>query len=206
MSGGGATTMAWPIALVRDVHPAGLVRGRLDGYELLIWRGDDDTIRVWEDRCPHRSVRLSAGRNLGDSVQDIYHGWRLDKDGAVLAIPAEQNAARPDMGVRVFKSVVAFDLVWASVDGAAIIPSGFTPAKGDVALRPLPINAPAATAQLAFSSLEDMRLIATPADGQSCRVFGLADSRRGETPLQAARRCNHRLNALRRALETGAPS
>ena len=56
--------------LLNDWHPvassAGLSAGilkpvRLLDRELVIWRGSDDSVRAWEDRCPHRGTRFSIG-------------------------------------------------------------------------------------------------------------------------------------------------
>jgi phenylpropionate dioxygenase-like ring-hydroxylating dioxygenase large terminal subunit len=39
------------------------------------------------DRCPHRSVPLSAGAVVRGQLQCPYHGWRFDSAGACRAIP-----------------------------------------------------------------------------------------------------------------------
>src|SRR6516162_3181141 len=119
--------MTWPIALERDIHPYSLARASLDGRDLLVWRDDCDQIHVWEDRCPHRSIRLSAGRNLGDCIQSAYHGWRFSKNGTVLAIPAELHAPRPDIKVWIISRHIAFGMVWASLEGEPLPPAEFAP-------------------------------------------------------------------------------
>jgi nitrite reductase/ring-hydroxylating ferredoxin subunit len=196
--------MTWPIALERDIHPYGLVRASLDGRDLLVWRDDCDQIRVWEDRCPHRSIRLSAGRNLGDCIQSAYHGWRFGKNGAVLAIPAELHAPRPDIKVRSISSQIAFGMVWATLEGEPLLPAEFAPDKDEVLLRPLPINAPPNALQPFLSSLPAIRFIATPTGKASCKLFGCAKACAEDTRLQTARRANHQLNALRRSVEANA--
>ena len=102
----------FPIALQRDVQPGSIVRCKFRGVELIVWRDDADGVHVWEDRCPHRGVRLSAGRNLGDCIQAVYHGWKFGKDGGVIDIPAEGHSARADIRVKVFTCAVAGDFVW----------------------------------------------------------------------------------------------
>jgi vanillate O-demethylase monooxygenase subunit len=47
------------------------------------------------DRCPHRRVKLSAGRIVGDEVECGYHGWRFDGAGACTAVPALGDTAPP---------------------------------------------------------------------------------------------------------------
>jgi phenylpropionate dioxygenase-like ring-hydroxylating dioxygenase large terminal subunit len=39
------------------------------------------------DRCPHRNVPLSIGRNRGGELECAYHGWRFDGTGRCVAVP-----------------------------------------------------------------------------------------------------------------------
>src|SRR5579872_3677400 len=68
---------AWyPIADETDLPFRHVYHAILLGQELAVWRADDDTINVWENRCLHRGVRLSIGTNLGSELRCQYHGWR----------------------------------------------------------------------------------------------------------------------------------
>ncbi|MEZ6009885.1 MAG: aromatic ring-hydroxylating dioxygenase subunit alpha [Planctomycetota bacterium] len=40
------------------------------------------------DLCPHRGIRLSAGRFDGEHVRCAYHGWKFGPDGVCAAIPS----------------------------------------------------------------------------------------------------------------------
>ena len=69
---------------------------------------------VWEDRCPHRGMRLSMGFVRSDRIACLYHGWQYGTDGHCLYIPAHPRdpgaaddrdlapylprSARPDLG------------------------------------------------------------------------------------------------------------
>ena len=81
-------TTGWtPIALGRDV-PAGVTRAvLLDGRELVIWRGNGGA-HVWEDRCPHRGMRLSLGFVRDNSLNCLYHGWQYGASSSCIRIPA----------------------------------------------------------------------------------------------------------------------
>lgn len=196
-------TPTYPVALERDVHHGSLVRARLDGLGLVLWRANDDIVRVWEDRCPHRSIRLSAGRNLGEYVEGAYHGWRFGKDGTVIAIPAEGYEARADIKVSVLSSTAQAGLVWASLGETAKVPTDYKPSKSDLLVRALPFAIAAAAVNDALRSIKGMKLIVTPTSQTSCFVFGHATTERGETSTDTLRRCNDRLNVLRRSLEAG---
>ena len=197
-----ASTFA--VALEREILPGSLVRARLLERGILIWRGDDDAIRVWEDRCPHRSVRLSAGRNLGHCVECVYHGWRFGKDGTVIAIPACGNAARPDIRVAVLGSAVRGGFVWASLEGTANPPPSFEPADSEAHVRPLPFRANAARVEQALAGLAGVRVVVTPTGMQASSVFGYATVEPAERAIDAARRVNELLTRLRRRIEAEA--
>src|SRR6266568_8211406 len=48
---------------------------------LVIFRGQDGTVAVLTDRCPHRKAPLSAGEVVGNDIQCGYHGIRFAADG-----------------------------------------------------------------------------------------------------------------------------
>jgi nitrite reductase/ring-hydroxylating ferredoxin subunit len=199
------TTSWYPIALARDIAADTLVRARFMGAALVLWRGNDDIIRVWEDRCPHRSIRLSAGRNLGQCVECIYHGWRFGPDASVIAIPAEEDRARPDVRVATYPCAVTGGLVWVRARGEdrASPPPPFAGA-ADILIRPLPIRVPAQRAQPALAACAGMQLRVTPTGDDSCMAFGYGTPLAGETAITTLRRCNVTLTETRRALENGA--
>ena len=110
--------MGWSaVALSRDV-PAGVTRGvLLSGRELVVWRGEGGTVQVWEDRCPHRGMRLSFGFVRGDTLNCLYHGWQYGAHGSCQRIPAHPDLqVPPTIRARVFGAHEAGGLIWASVD------------------------------------------------------------------------------------------
>lgn len=198
------TTPWHPIALERDILPGMLVRARFMGDALVLWRGDDDVIHAWEDRCPHRSIRLSAGRHLGHCVECIYHGWRFGADSSMIAIPAEDNGARPDVRVATYSCAVVDGLVWVTArdEDDAPPPTPFA-GEGDILLRPLPFRVPAGRAQSALMACAGMQLRATPTESERCMVFGYGTPLADEPAIATLRRCNTTLTETRRALESG---
>ena len=84
-----------PIALGRDI-PRGVTRAvHLDGQELVIWRGEAGSAQVWEDRCPHRGMRLSLGFVRENSLNCLYHGWEYGAGGSCAKIPAHPDLTVP---------------------------------------------------------------------------------------------------------------
>lgn len=203
-----ASRSTFPVALQRDVQPQILARARLRATNLVIWKSRLGAIQVWEDRCPHRSIRLSAGRNLGDCVQCAYHGWTFGADGSVRDVPGRIDglAAGLDdtVGVNTVNSIAAHGIVWASVDGEAVAPRGFTPGDTDILLRPVNVDLPSDLLLEACGELEDMVLMVTPCDDRTSMIYGYAARPPDTLELDVLQSCNHRLNALRRQLEEGA--
>jgi vanillate O-demethylase monooxygenase subunit len=73
-----------------------------------------------DDRCPHRSTRLSVGWVDGGAIRCAYHGWRWAPDGRCVEIPATPRGPIPARAcVQAYDAEVAYGLVWVRIDGAA---------------------------------------------------------------------------------------
>ena len=178
--------MSHIVALEQDIHPHSLQRARLGDLDLVIWHGASGDIHVWEDRCPHRSVRLSAGRNMGSYLQGIYHGWRFGEAGDVIAVPAEGGQAFLDIRVNVLASVVSGGFVWAALEGV-VEPATLS----GTPMRPLHFMTPAEVVQ---ARMPDGCHV-TPWGAAACMVFGVTNDVEG---------AHRRLSALRQELEAAA--
>ena len=69
-----------------DIGARPISRTVLD-QPLVLFRGSAG-VAAFLDRCPHRNAPLSLGRVDGDVLQCAYHGWRFDRLGHCVAIPA----------------------------------------------------------------------------------------------------------------------
>ena len=117
-------TTGWtPIALSRDV-PAGVTRAVIvEGAELVIWRGDGSA-HVWEDRCPHRGMRLSLGFVRDNSLNCLYHGWQYGASSSCIRIPAHPDlAVSPTIKANAYESTEAGGLIWVRIAGAEPLPA-----------------------------------------------------------------------------------
>ena len=81
-----------PVARSADVteDPMGIV---LLGDPWVLYRSGGEVV-AFVDRCPHRHCPLSLGRCVEGVLQCAYHGWRFDRAGVCLAIPALGDAAK----------------------------------------------------------------------------------------------------------------
>jgi phenylpropionate dioxygenase-like ring-hydroxylating dioxygenase large terminal subunit len=55
---------------------------RADGVDLAIFRTASGKLGAFEDNCPHRRMKLSLGKVVGERLQCLYHGWSFDCEGA----------------------------------------------------------------------------------------------------------------------------
>ncbi len=108
-----------PVALSADIE-AGTSAGTLvNGEERVVWRDDKGAVHVWEDRCPHRGMRMSFGFVRGDHIACLYHGWRYDTGGQCRYIPAHPDLEVPQtIKVPTFAATERAGIVWMAPEGA----------------------------------------------------------------------------------------
>lgn len=71
------------------------------GEKLVFWRDQSGKVVCMRDVCPHRGVRLSAGKLLEHTLQCPFHGFRFDASGACTLIPANGGNAPVPKAFRV---------------------------------------------------------------------------------------------------------
>lgn len=110
-------TPTWsPVALARDIAPGTAAPVLVDGREIVVWRGAGGGVRVWEDRCPHRGMRLSFGFVRGEELVCLYHGWRWGADSACNAIPAHPDLVPPkSLCANAYPACEHGGIVWMAV-------------------------------------------------------------------------------------------
>ena len=87
---------AWiPVALSHVIEAGTSAGALIDGAELVVWRDRKGTAHIWEDRCPHRGMRMSFGFVRGDHIACLYHGWQYDAAGQCRHIPAHPDLEVP---------------------------------------------------------------------------------------------------------------
>lgn len=136
------TMQGWyPVALSTMIAPGTSAGAVLLGQEIAVWRDSAGHAHAWEDRCPHRGMKLSFGFVRGDRIACLYHGWEYDSDGQCRRIPAHPTLAIPKtICVRTHGTAETGGMIWAA-PGAAGAPPVLDQA---AALRSLYIDAPPA--------------------------------------------------------------
>lgn len=84
-----------PVALSSSIEASTSAGAVVGGAELVVWRDSKGAAHVWEDRCPHRGMRLSFGFVRGDHIACLYHGWEYDTGGQCQYIPAHPKLEVP---------------------------------------------------------------------------------------------------------------
>jgi nitrite reductase/ring-hydroxylating ferredoxin subunit len=211
----------FPVARAEEVAPRHVVHTQLLGQEIALWRDDAGQLNAWENRCPHRGVRLSIGINDGKELRCRYHGWHYASgSGQCTFIPAHPDQKPPNViKAKPYGVTELYGFVWVNLgedaDVEAIPALGLN---GFTTLRSVYVAAPAAiiTEHLAgcgFKAngdfvLEDearTMLVLQPMDGGQTVIHGLATGEvAGDERLALLRRHNQTLTEVRDAAERAA--
>jgi vanillate O-demethylase monooxygenase subunit len=99
-----------------------LLKRRVLGQRLALFRKQDGTPVALDDRCAHRSFPLSAGTLEGDTVVCRYHGFRYDAAGDCIEVPSQPTCPR-GIGVRSYPLVERGPFVWIWLGDATADPA-----------------------------------------------------------------------------------
>jgi len=131
----------WYMAAWADEVGDTMLRRRLLGQPVLLFRKEDGAIAALTDRCPHRFARLSDGTREGDVVHCPYHGLAFDADGHCVHNPFSDTLPK-GAAVRPWAAQERDGIVWLWAgdpaladpallpDFAAINRAGLAPLKG----------------------------------------------------------------------------
>ncbi|GBQ12274.1 3-chlorobenzoate-3,4-dioxygenase [Komagataeibacter rhaeticus] len=115
-----------PVSVLSDLHRGEVAGVRIDGHEVVLWREDTDsaTLHAWEDRCPHRGMRLSFGFVREGALGCLYHGWQFGGTARCRLIPAHPNVRVPAaIQVRTHMVREHAGLAWVGMEGAGAFPA-----------------------------------------------------------------------------------
>lgn len=166
------TVAGWiPVALSPSLEPGTSTGTVVDGAEVVVWRDNRGNAHVWEDRCPHRGMRMSFGFVRGDHIACLYHGWQYDTAGQCRYVPAHPDLEVPAT-IKIQTYVVAEKngIVWTSLSSEA--PLAEVPVTGgDVTpVRTIHIDRPAAEILAALETTALPAFSGTQAETESTAV------------------------------------
>lgn len=97
------------------------IKVRLLGENLIAFRGTDGNVGLVDEVCPHRGASLWYARNEECGLRCIYHGWKVDRSGAVVDTPNEESLLH--VRTTAYPVYEAGGLVWAYMGPPALMPS-----------------------------------------------------------------------------------
>jgi nitrite reductase/ring-hydroxylating ferredoxin subunit len=206
-------TAGWyPVLRAEEAVARHIAFVRLFDDEIAVWRDDAGRVNVWQNRCPHRGMRLTLGTNTGSELKCRYHGWRFASgSGACSFIPAHPEQTPPKAAVvRAYRAAERYGFVWVAhgeVTGEPELPAQRGPAFATV--RSVTIHAPAAAVAAALAAeahATTTTYLLQPESAAVTTVHGVGDAARSDAErLAFLRNENARLTALRSALESATP-
>src|SRR5256714_2847254 len=72
-----------------DLAPGHAKPIRIMSEDYTLYRGESGSAHVLDYRCPHRGAQLHLGWVEGDAIRCLYHGWKYDRSGQCVEMPAE---------------------------------------------------------------------------------------------------------------------
>jgi phenylpropionate dioxygenase-like ring-hydroxylating dioxygenase large terminal subunit len=79
-----------PAVLAETVKAGGKPhRVQLIGGSYVVFRGHSGKAGCFDEACPHRGASLALARNEDDALRCIYHGWKFNVEGRMVACPTE---------------------------------------------------------------------------------------------------------------------
>jgi phenylpropionate dioxygenase-like ring-hydroxylating dioxygenase large terminal subunit len=103
-----------PLTALKD----GPLPATLLGEKLVLWLDEKGEPVCMQDRCCHRTMKLSKGRVDNGTIQCAYHGWTFDKTGQCIRIPQarvpEQTASR--YKVQNYRCTAKHGVVWVALE------------------------------------------------------------------------------------------
>lgn len=108
------TMTGWiPLSLSHDIEAGSSAGAVLNGAEVVVWRDTDGRPHIWEDRCPHRGMKLSFGFVRGDHIACLYHGWEFGETGQCQKIPAHPDLEVPkSICAQTYSVAEAAGMIW----------------------------------------------------------------------------------------------
>lgn len=91
---------------------------RLLGRDLVLWLAGDGTPVAMDDRCCHRTAKLSKGFYTEGRLACGYHGWEFDADGKVARIPQRppERQGPVRMGTRAYRAAARYGYLWVALE------------------------------------------------------------------------------------------
>jgi phthalate 4,5-dioxygenase oxygenase subunit len=144
-----------PVCLIEEVaEPDGTpLRVEVLGESYVAFRDSKGRLGLLDELCPHRKASLVYGRNEECGLRCLYHGWKMDVEGNVVAMSSEPEGSplMDKVKARAYPVVEWGGFVWAWLGDKDQMPEFQPPAFAPTADTPvaiLKVRVPANWAQI----------------------------------------------------------
>lgn len=144
-----------PVCLVEEVAEPDCTPLRVEvlGESYVAFRDTKGRVGMLDELCPHRKASLVYGRNEECGLRCLYHGWKMDVDGNILAMSSEPEGSplKDKVKARAYPVREWGGFVWAWLGDREAAPEFDPPAfapRDDVPIAILKIRVPANWAQI----------------------------------------------------------
>ncbi len=114
-----------PAAMSSELKADGApLRLLLLGEKLIGFRDNAGRVGVMDHRCPHRCASLFLGRNEGNGLRCVYHGWKFDVEGKCVdmpSVPAHQDF-KDKVSAKAYQVTERAGIIWVYMGSAAQAP------------------------------------------------------------------------------------
>jgi phenylpropionate dioxygenase-like ring-hydroxylating dioxygenase large terminal subunit len=107
----------WYAIMPVDRLAAGPQPFRLMGEDIVLFLDEGGAPAALQDRCAHRTAKLSAGRCAAGGIECGYHGWSYDRAGRLTGIPQFDAATPvPRISVPSYRCAARYGYAWVALD------------------------------------------------------------------------------------------
>lgn len=154
------TVRGWiPVRASSDIAQGAAAPLRVQGQELVIWRGESGEVHVLDAFCRHLGHHLGyKGRVCGEDVRCFYHGWTWSPEGKNTDIPYDSRTYR---GRRMTPWTVTEAAGWILLwhEGTASSSEPLWPSPGDAGELSDPPRATSAPYEVWTERTADLRIL-----------------------------------------------
>ena len=87
------------------------------GEKIVLWLDENGEPACLQDRCCHRTAKLSKGWCDNGHLVCGYHGWTYDRDGTLVRIPQfSPDQVVPRLGVRPYHCAERYGYAWVCLE------------------------------------------------------------------------------------------
>jgi phenylpropionate dioxygenase-like ring-hydroxylating dioxygenase large terminal subunit len=119
-----AVPLAWYcLGRSRDIKRGAIRPYQLCNQRVVVFRGQDGSLRALDSFCPHMGTDLAIGRVDGNQIRCFFHHWKFDGAGECTDIPCgERKPSRARLQSYDVREKYGFVWIWPEREAAGPVP------------------------------------------------------------------------------------